>query len=69
MDEVLDDLRSFIAYRIREGFEPVHDIIENATHYAQETHGRDDLQPDIQRMTTELLAAHAGRARPAIRLW
>jgi hypothetical protein len=58
MDEVLEDLRSFIAYRVREGFESVHDIVENATNYAQETYGRDDLQPDIKRITAELLAAH-----------
>src|SRR5438067_13469087 len=58
MDKVLEDLRSFIAYRMREGFESVHDIIENATHYAQETHGRDDLKLDIKRITSELLAVH-----------
>ena len=58
MDQILEDLRSFIARRIREGFEPVHDIVENATHYAFETHGRDDLQPTIKRLVAELLAAH-----------
>lgn len=58
MDEVLEDLRSFIAHRVREGFESVHDIIENANNYAQETHGRDDLQPDIKRLTAEQFGAH-----------
>jgi hypothetical protein len=58
MDEVLADLRSFIAYRVQEGFESLHDIIENATCYAQEKHDHEDLEPDIKRMTAELLAAH-----------
>jgi hypothetical protein len=58
MDEVLEDLRSFIAYRVREGFESIHDIIENATNYAYETHGRDDLRSAIQRITAELVVVH-----------
>jgi hypothetical protein len=56
MDQVLDDLRSYIASRMREGFESVHDIIENATDYALERHGRDDMLPGIKRLTAELLA-------------
>lgn len=58
MDEALNDIRSFIAYRIREGFESVHDIVVNATNYAYERHGRDDIKPDIKRITAELLATH-----------
>jgi hypothetical protein len=58
MAEVLEDLRVFVAYRVREGFESVHEIIENATDYAFEKRGRDDLQPEIKRITAELLAAH-----------
>jgi hypothetical protein len=58
MDQVLKDLRSFVAYRVREGFEPEGEIVENATHYAQETHGREDLQPEIAQITAELMAAH-----------
>jgi len=58
MDDALDDLRSFIANRVREGMESVHDIVENACSYAQETHGRDDLRPDIRRITAELVWAH-----------
>jgi hypothetical protein len=58
MDGVLEDLRRFIAYRVREGFRSVHDIVENATSYALETHGRDDLQPVIKRFVAELLAEH-----------
>jgi hypothetical protein len=60
MDHVLQDLRSFISYRVREGFESVHEIVENATNYAQEQYGRDDLRPAIKRLTAELLAAHRG---------
>ncbi|MHB1423348.1 MAG: DUF6891 domain-containing protein [Gemmataceae bacterium] len=58
MAEVLEDLRAFVAYRVREGFESVHEIIENATDYALGKHERDDLQPEIKRITAELLAAH-----------
>jgi uncharacterized protein DUF6891 len=58
MAQALEDLRAFIAYRVREGFESVHDIVENATDYAYETHGREDLQPEIKRITAELIAAH-----------
>jgi hypothetical protein len=58
MDEVLEDLRTFIGYRIREGFDSVHDIIENATHYAYEKYGRDDVQPEVKRITAESLTAH-----------
>lgn len=58
MDEVLEDLQSFIAYRVREGLESAHEIVENATDYALETHGRDDLQPAIKRLTAEALATH-----------
>ena len=58
MDAVLEDVRSFIAYRVQEGFESAHDIIENATDYAFGKHERDDLQLEIKRITAEELAAH-----------
>jgi len=58
MAEVLEDLRAFIAYRVREGFESVHEIIENASDYALGKHHRDDLQAEIKRITAEVLAAH-----------
>lgn len=58
MDKTLEDLSSFLAHRIREGFESVHDIVENATHYALEAHGREDMLPTIKRLVAELLAAH-----------
>jgi hypothetical protein len=58
MDRTLEDLRSFIAYQMREGFDSAHEIIENAAHYASEQHGRDDLQPTIKQIAAELMAAH-----------
>lgn len=63
MAEALKELREFIAYRVREGFESVHEIVENATDYAYEKYERDDLEPEIKRLTAELLAAyHAEQA-------
>jgi hypothetical protein len=58
MDKLLEDLRSFIADRIREGFDSAHDIVENAAHFALEKHRRDDMQPTIKHLVAELLAAH-----------
>lgn len=58
MAKVLEDLRAFIAYRVREGFESVHEIVENTADYALGKYERDDLQPEIRRITAELLAAH-----------
>jgi hypothetical protein len=58
MDKILGDLRAFITDRIREGFQSVHDVVENATNRAFEVYGRDDLQPTIKRLVAELLAAH-----------
>lgn len=58
MVEDLEDLRAFIAYRVREGFESVHEIIKSATEYAFEKYERDNLHPEIKRMTAELIAAH-----------
>jgi hypothetical protein len=56
--EDLEDLRVFIAYRVREGFKSVHEIIEDATEYSLERYEGDDLHPEIKRMTAELIAAH-----------
>jgi hypothetical protein len=58
MVEDLEDLRAFIAYRVREGFESIHEIVKNATEYAFEKYERDNLHPEIKRMTAELIAAH-----------
>jgi uncharacterized protein DUF6891 len=58
MDQPLEDLRSFIAYRIQRGFESVHEIIEDANNYANEKHERDDLLPEIKRIARELVATH-----------
>jgi len=61
MTNVLEEVRKFIAYRVREGFESVHDIVENARNYAYETHGRNDLQSEIKRITAELIAEHRAK--------
>ena len=58
MAESLDALREFIAYRVREGFESAHEIVENAHDWACDRYGRDDLLPEIKRLTAEALAAH-----------
>jgi hypothetical protein len=58
MGEALEDLREFIAHRVREGFESAHEIIENAHDWACDRYQRDDLLPQIKRLTAELLAAH-----------
>jgi hypothetical protein len=58
MVQGLDDLREFIAHRVREGFESAHEIIENAQNWACEKCGRDDLLPEIKRLTAEALAVH-----------
>jgi hypothetical protein len=54
----LDDLREFIAQRVHEGFESAHEIIDNATDWAREKYSRDDLRPEVKRLTAEALAAH-----------
>jgi hypothetical protein len=54
----LNDLREFIAYRVREGFESAHEIVENAADYALGKYDRDDLRPAIRRLTAKVLAAH-----------
>jgi hypothetical protein len=58
MDNTLRDLREFISYRVKEGFESEQVIHENATAYAQETYGRDDLRSEIERIIADRLAAH-----------
>jgi hypothetical protein len=58
MDEILEDLRAFIAYRVKEGFESAHEIVEDATDYALGRYQRDDLRPEIIRLTADLIDAH-----------
>jgi hypothetical protein len=53
-----EDLREFIAYRVREGFESAHEIVENAYDWASDRYEQDGLLPEIKRLTAELLAAH-----------
>jgi hypothetical protein len=57
MREDLEDLRAFIAYRVREGFESIHEIMESAHGYGYDRYER-DLRPEIRKITAELLAAH-----------
>ena len=52
----LEELREFIANRVREGFESVHEIVENAQHWAYEKYERDDLLTEIKRLTADALA-------------
>lgn len=54
----LDDLLEFIAHRVHEGFESAHEIVENAHAWAYERYGRDDLLPEIKRLTAQALTAH-----------
>jgi hypothetical protein len=58
MAESLDDLRKFIAFRVREGFESSREIVENARDWAYDRYERDDFVPEIKRLTAEALAAH-----------
>jgi hypothetical protein len=53
----LEDLREFIANRVREGFESPHEIVENAQHWASENECN-ELLPEVKRLTAEALAAH-----------
>jgi len=55
--KALEDLRTFIAHRVSEGFESAHEIVENATDYA---YGKfeQDFEPEAKRLTAELLAAY-----------
>jgi hypothetical protein len=43
---------------VREGFDSVHEIMEDAAHYALEKYEREDLHPEILRLTAELIALH-----------
>jgi hypothetical protein len=58
MAEALEDLRAFIAYRVGEGFESAHEIVENARALAYEKYKRDDLLPEIKRLLAEALAEY-----------
>jgi hypothetical protein len=52
------ELDEFIANRVREGFESAHEIVENARDWAYGKFERDDLLPQIKRLTAEALAVH-----------
>lgn len=63
MDNALENIRSFVDSQIREGFESVHEIVENATDYAVEILGCDDLSTEIKRIVAESLKAHLTEQR------
>jgi len=58
MPDELDDVRAFVSRQVREGFDSVHEIIEQTTHYAYEKQGLEDLEPEIRRLVAEALAGH-----------
>jgi hypothetical protein len=58
VDKVLRELRAFVAYQVKEGFDSEQVIVENAEQLARESHGRDDLRAEIERIVAECLAAH-----------
>ncbi len=58
MSEILTDLRTFMGYRVREGFESEDQIVENAIAHAQESYGREIPQVDVEQLLAEILAAY-----------
>ena len=58
MKNSLQELRSFMACRVREGFESEDEIVANAVAYAQESHGCEIPQADVEQLMAALLAAH-----------
>jgi hypothetical protein len=56
--DTLKDVHSFITRLVGEASESAHEIVENATHYAFEVYGRDDLGPEIKRFTLEAVVAY-----------
>ena len=58
MAEAYNDLREFIAYRVREGFKSAHEVVEDAHDWAFNRYQRHDLLPEIKRLTAEVLSAH-----------
>lgn len=58
MKKILQELRRFMAYRVREGFESEDEIVANALACTQESHGCKIPQADVEQLASELLAAH-----------
>lgn len=58
MDSILADMRSFIAGRVREGFDSFEEIVEGAMEYALDEYDEENLEPEILRLTTEALETH-----------
>jgi hypothetical protein len=65
MEEILDNLRSYIARRVNEGFDSRDAIVDQVKDYAQDEYQRDDLDPQIEQITAELIEEH----RLAERQW
>lgn len=61
MDDILDELRSEAAERIREGFDSRADIIENLGHVACESHGVEFEEDVLARIVDQELLEHYGR--------
>jgi hypothetical protein len=58
MPKALESVREFISQRVKEGFESAHEIVQNAQDWMCEEYSRDDLFPEIKRLTAELISAH-----------
>ena len=56
--ELFEEIHSFIAGEILEGFRTDDEIIESAVESFEDETGRDDLQPEIERIVAELSASH-----------
>ncbi len=52
------EVREFISHQVTEGFGTVHEIIEQATHYAFERHGLVNVETDIKQITAQALTEH-----------
>jgi hypothetical protein len=58
MTNTFSEIREFIEYRAREGFDSVHEIIDDACKWAYEKYNRDDLLSAIKGLTAEVFAAY-----------
>ena len=59
MEKLSEEIASFIASRVEQGFITQEEILEQAFEYAADEYDNpEDLEPEIQRVTAELLSAH-----------
>jgi hypothetical protein len=63
MPDIPNAIRERIAARVAEGFESRDAVITNTAEVVHDDFGRDDLRPEIERITDELLAAHRQEQR------